>query len=100
MEKETRRQTAREAALRGGISGLFETPAPTRKARQEEERTAESEGRKNYKAVCYTLPQDLIQDIRYIAYYDRKKINEVIIEALEDYKSHWKATTEKARELQ
>ncbi len=56
-------------------------------AQKEQETTAEAP---KVKTVCYYISPKLDEDIRYIAYYDRKKINEVVAEAFAQYIKNWK----------
>lgn len=41
------------------------------------------------KTVCYYIAPELDEKIRYIAYYDRKKIAEVVAEAFKAYIEKW-----------
>lgn len=52
------------------------------------------------KTVCYYITPELDEKIRYIAYYDRKKITEVVTEAFNAYIEKWKpAPNPKPRKL-
>lgn len=51
--------------------------------------------RRAYKTVCYSLDAELADKIRYIAYWDRKKLNAVVAEALADYIAKWEPAREK-----
>lgn len=50
--------------------------------------------RGNYKTVCYSIPTDIADKIRYIAYWDRKKLNAVVVEAFAAYCENWKPSTD------
>lgn len=50
--------------------------------------------RGNYKTVCYSIPTDVADKIRYIAYWDRKKLNAVVVEAFRAYCENWKPSTD------
>ena len=49
--------------------------------------------------VCYRVPPEVADKIKYIAYYDRKKINAVVVEALTAYIDGWNPATEKPRKI-
>ena len=59
--------------------------------------TAEEPGAKvrgNYKTVCYSIPPDIADKMRYIARYDRKKLNAVVVEAFAAYINGWEPATD------
>lgn len=68
-------------------------PTPTAPAAQEQAPTEKVRG--NYKTVCYSINPDVAEKMRYIARYDRKKLNEVVTEAFAAYIAAWKPTNEK-----
>jgi len=68
--------------LTAGLQGLL-TPQ-TEPATSTPGRT-----KKNHTITSYSLPVDLIEDIKYIAYYDRKTASSVIEEALRAYRDSW-----------
>lgn len=75
-----------------GYSDLLNpTPAETPAAAQEPAKKAKG----NYKTVCYSIDADIAEKMRYIAHYDRKKINVVVVEAFAAYIANWKPTNEK-----
>ena len=53
---------------------------------------------RSYKTVCYSLPVDLAEKVRNIAYWDRKKLNAVVSEALAEYCARWKPSADAAPE--
>lgn len=55
--------------------------------------------RGNYKSVCYSIPPAVAEKIKYIAYWDRRKINAVVAEALERYAAAWKPAGEKIKKF-
>ncbi len=89
MSKKTNTITA-------GLNGLLSAPAqpqgttPTA-APQKTEQAPKQKG--NYKTVCYSTPPELADKIRYIAYWDRKKLNAVVVEAFQQYADNWKPAT-------
>jgi hypothetical protein len=74
--------------LEQGLNGLLN---PTQ---QEQEQTQTKKAKKVYETVCYNLHPDIIENVKYIAYYDRKKANEVVTEALTEYFDKWKPAKE------
>lgn len=89
----------KNAIISAGFAGLLKQPEPT--ANQEPATTREDEPKTgNYKTVCYSIPPALADNIRYIARFDRKKINAVVAEAFAAYCENWKpAPAEKPRKL-
>lgn len=83
-----------------GLNGLLNS-LPGQDTRQEQETptTAQRKG-KTCKVVSYSLPAELDEKMRYIAYFDRKKINAVVSEAFEAYIANWTpAPQEKPKKL-
>lgn len=78
--------------IAAGLGGLLTpppAPASTPEAHQEQpEQAAKQRG--NYTTVCYSIPPEIAEKIRYIAYWDRKKINAVVVEAFTQYADNWK----------
>lgn len=90
----------KNAIIAAGLNGLLgPAPASTPEVRQEQpEQATKTKG--NYKTVCYSIPPELADKIRYIAYWDRKKLNAVVVEAFTQYADNWKpATGEKPKKL-
>ncbi len=80
------------AAGLNGLLGPAPTSTPTPEARQEQpEQAAKQRG--NYTTVCYSIPPEIAEKIRYIAYWDRKKLNAVVVEAFEQYAANWNPST-------
>lgn len=74
--------------IAAGLEGLLTpTPAPAN-PQDQAEKPERIKG--NYKTVCYSIPPDLADKIRYIAYWDRKKLNAVVAEAFAAYIANWK----------
>ena len=57
-------------------------PAPTTTGRQ----------KKNNTVVCYSIDADTAEKIRQIAEWDRRKLNAVVMEAVEQYIAKWVPT--------
>lgn len=53
------------------------------------------EPKRAYKTVCYSLDLELLEKINYIAYWDRRKVNAVVTDALTAYAANWQPKTEK-----
>ena len=83
-----------------GLNGLLNS-LPAQEPQQEQGTPATAKrGGKTCKIVSYSLTAELDEKMRYIAYYDRKKINAVVIEAFEAYIANWKpAPQEKPKKL-
>ena len=60
------------------------------KAQAPEQEPAVTRAKGNTKPVCYSVPPETAEKIRVIASWDRKTINAVVTEALEQYPSNWK----------
>ena len=87
---------AKKSALTAGLDGLI-NPQAAKVATPEEK---PQRVKKAYKTVCYSINPELDEKIKYIAYYDRKKVNAVVSEALAAYIEQWTpAPTEKPRKL-
>lgn len=87
--------------IKAGLEALL-TPADTKKETAEagaQTSTPAKNGRSERKIVCYSIDTELADKIRYIAWYDRKKINEVVEEAFMKYVNDWNATTIKAKNI-
>lgn len=83
--------------IAGGLNGLIQSgTAPTQEQPVKVEAPQEQAAKVPTKAVCYGLPVDVIEGVRYIAYYDRRKLNAVVAEALAEYIDRWNNTEHKA----
>lgn len=80
--------------IQAGLSGLLNVqPAQGIPARETEET-----GRKT--VLSFSIDETTAENIRYIAYYDRRKLSAVIAEALAQYIANWTpAPQEKPRKL-
>ncbi len=79
----------KKTQIAGGLNGLL---APTTNAATSKPQipTTEPEQVKgNYKTVCYSIPPEVAEKIKDIAYWDRKKINAVVVEAFTEYAAKW-----------
>lgn len=81
MKKEQQNKIA------GGLNGLL-NPTPAQQPAQEPEQKA-ARTRGNYKAVCYAIKPETAERIKFIAYWDRKKINALVDEVLGAYVADW-----------
>jgi len=79
--------------ISAGLNGLLAKPAATKLPTEPAEQEQPTRTKGNYKTVCYSIPPELAEKIRYIAYWDRKKLNAVVVEAFEQYAAKWKPTT-------
>ena len=80
--------------ISAGLSGLLNT----RTNAQAPTEGAEEQGRKT--VLSFSVDETTAENIRYIAYYDRRKISAVIAEALAQYIERWTpAPQEKPRKL-
>lgn len=81
--------------IAAGLNGLLNTPAPVQGTPTE---AAEDRGRKT--VLSFSIDETTAENIRYIAYYDRRKLSAVIAEALAQYIANWTpAPQEKPRKL-
>lgn len=71
--------------IAAGINGLLNT-APTT---TQEPQANTTEERQPNRTVCYSLPPEVIDGIKYIAYFDRRKLNAVVTEAFAQYIERW-----------
>ena len=80
--------------IAAGLNGLLQAaPAQATPATD-----AEEKGRKT--VLSFSVDETTAENIRYIAYYDRRKLSAVIAEALEQYIANWTpAPQEKPRKL-
>lgn len=83
--------------IAGGLNGLL-NPTPTTAEQAKPEQVAEKEP-KPYKTVCYSIPVEVAEKVRYIAYYDRKKLNAVVVEAFQRYFKEWTPAKEEPKTL-
>ena len=81
--------------IAGGINGLLQAPVSTPATPQE--KPAKVTG--NYKIICTNIRPELAEKLEYIAYWDRKKKNAVINEALEAYVANWNPQQEKPKKF-
>ena len=81
--------------ISAGLSGLLNPQTPA-----QGQPTTETEEHGNKTVLSFSIYQDTAEKIRYIAYYDRKKLSAVIAEALAAYIADWTpAPQEKPRKL-
>jgi hypothetical protein len=80
--------------IAGGLNGLLNPNASD----PEEQEPAKANKPTN-KTVCYSIPVEVADKIRYISHYDRKTLGAVVAEALTAYIEAWRPTTEKPRKL-
>ena len=87
--------------IAAGLNGLLAPAAPVAPAVEPEQAAAaEQPAKGNYKTVCYSIPPEVAEYMRYIARYDRKKINAVVVEAFAAYINSWRpAPQEKPKKL-
>ena len=81
--------------ITGGLNGLLAPtvePTNTDPVKDEPKKKADA-------VVCYRVPSEVAEKIKYIAYFDRKKIHAVVTEALTAYVEAWKPANEKPRKL-
>ena len=88
----------RKTDFAAGIDVLL-TPAATAAHGAQGETAAEDKQPRDYKTFCYSLPREVGEKIAYIAYWDRRKINAVVIEAFEKYAAEWKPAGGKPKKL-
>jgi len=83
--------------IAGGLNGLISSAtAPIQEQPAKVEAPQEQAPKTPSKTVCYALPVDVIEGIKYIAYYDRKKLNAVVTEAFAEYIARWNDKEHKA----
>ena len=79
--------------INGGLEALLAAPkASTPQGAAANQGAADAPGEKikgNYKTVCYSIPPDIADKMRYIARFDRKKLNAVVVEAFAAYINNW-----------
>lgn len=75
--------------LKKGLSGMLELTASTEEQEQNTEKPAN-------KTACYSLPVELLEKLREVAFYDKRKINAVVTIALQRYFDEWDREREKA----
>lgn len=80
--------------ITGGLNGLLNPTDQAPVQGEPDKKTANAST-----VVCYRVPPEVADKIRYIAYYDRKKINAVVNEALAAYIENWEPAKEKPRKL-
>ena len=85
--------------ISGGVVDLFNAAtAPVQEPTNNTTVAAGSGGNKT--VLSFSVDETLAEKIRYIAYYDRRKLSAVIAEALAQYVGNWKpAPQEKPRKL-
>lgn len=83
--------------IAGGLNGLLNPTATEPTTVQAEPETTKAKPRN--KTVCYSIPVEVADKVKYIAHYDRKTVGGVVTEALAAYIDAWKPTTEKPRKL-
>lgn len=79
----------KKSQIAGGLNGLLAptTNATTPKAQALTTEPEQVKG--NYKTVCYSIPPEVADKIKDIAYWDRKKINAVVVGAFTEYAAKW-----------
>lgn len=84
--------------IAGGLNGLIQSgTAPTQEHKTPTPEAPKEQAAKTpTKTVCYSLPVDVVEGVKYIAYYDRRKLNAVVTEALAEYIDRWNNTEHKA----
>ncbi len=82
--------------IAGGLNGLLNANPS---APQEQAEPKASKPTTANKTVCYSIPAEVADKVRYISHYDRKTLGAVVTEALTAYVNAWKPTTEKPRKL-
>jgi len=81
--------------ITGGLDGLLKPTDGTTNTN-----TVQDEPKKKADAVvCYRVPSEVAEKIKYIAYFDRKKMHTVVTEALTAYIEAWKPANEKPKKL-
>lgn len=88
----------KNAIIAAGLGGLL-TPPPASTSTPEAQQEQPAKQRGNYTTVCYSIPPEIAEKIRYIAYWDRKKINAVVVEAFTQYAANWKPEKENPKKL-
>lgn len=84
--------------ISAGIGGLLANAKPAKAPTTTEAEAVEEQGRKI--VVSFSIDEHLAENIRYIAYYDRKKLSNVIAEAVAQYIERWTpAPQEKPRKF-
>lgn len=78
----------KKAQIAGGLNGLL-APATAVDPKTPTTTNTPERVRGNYKPVCYSIPPEVADKIRDIAYWDRKKINAVVVEAFTEYAAKW-----------
>lgn len=84
--------------IAGGLNGLIQSAtAPTQEQQPAKvEAPKEQAPKAPTKTACYSLPVDVIEGMKYIAYFDRRKLNAVVAEAFAQYIDRWNNTEHKA----
>jgi len=81
--------------ITGGLNGLLKPTdgtTNTNPVKDEPKKKADA-------VVCYRVPAELAENVKYIAHFDRKTLGAVVTEALTAYVEAWKPTNEKPRKL-
>lgn len=73
--------------IMAGLSGLLR--APEQLQPQQPQQTAQTKG--ETKAVCYNLPVELIDKVRYVSFVSRQKYNAIVADALTRYLDEWES---------
>ena len=73
--------------IAAGLNGLLKSANP-----QEQANPATAPVVRAKTVLSFSVDETLAENIRYIAYYDRRKISAVITEALQKYVSEWEPT--------
>ena len=85
--------------ISGGMVGLFNAATAPVQEPTPNAPTTEAD-RTNKTVLSFSVDETLAEKIRYIAYYDRRKLSAVIADALAQYVGNWKpAPQEKPRKL-
>lgn len=94
--------------IAAGLASLMQTQQAEKSAQEEkpakkapasqhmEQKPAPEEPAKkgNYKTVCYSIPPDLAEEIKRVAYIDRRTIGAVVADAFREYLDKWKPAPE------
>lgn len=81
--------------IAGGLNGLLNANP----SEPEEQAAPKASKPTQNKVVCYSIPVEVAEQIKYISHYDRKTLGAVVTEALTAYVNAWKPTNEKPRKL-
>lgn len=89
----------KNTVIAAGLNGLLSPATSSANTPPEAQQGQADKQRGNYITVCYSIPPEIAEKIRYIAYWDRKKINAVVVEAFAQYAANWKPTDATPKKL-